>query len=64
MFGGVAVMGFAMFGESTESQFTLNMPTNLVSSKIAVWTTVTTCYTYSSFIYAYTFNIVGRNEMK
>lgn len=29
-----------MFGESTESQFTLNLPTNLVASNIAVWTTV------------------------
>lgn len=33
-------MGFMMFGESTESQFTLNMPQDLVASKIAVWTTV------------------------
>lgn len=29
-----------MFGDSTESQFTLNLPSNLVASKIAVWTTV------------------------
>ncbi|KVI09698.1 Amino acid transporter, transmembrane [Cynara cardunculus var. scolymus] len=35
----VAVMGYMMFGESTESQFTLNLPTNLVASNIAVWTT-------------------------
>ncbi|KAG6475012.1 hypothetical protein ZIOFF_064229 [Zingiber officinale] len=40
MFAGAAVMGFTMFGESTMSQFTLNMPQNLVASKIAVWTTV------------------------
>nr|CAD1843800.1 unnamed protein product [Ananas comosus var. bracteatus] len=40
MFAGVAVMGYTMFGESTQSQFTLNMPHNLVASKIAVWTTV------------------------
>ncbi|CAM0907977.1 unnamed protein product [Alopecurus aequalis] len=41
LFAGAAVMGYIMFGESTESQFTLNLPPNLVSSKIAVWTTVT-----------------------
>ncbi|MBA0696917.1 hypothetical protein Goari_003435, partial [Gossypium aridum] len=32
-----AVMGYKMFGEATESQFTLNMPKDLVASKIAVW---------------------------
>ncbi|KAF7006064.1 hypothetical protein CFC21_021136, partial [Triticum aestivum] len=41
LFAGAAVMGYIMFGETTESQFTLNMPPNLMSSKIAVWTTVT-----------------------
>lgn len=40
MFAGVAVMGYTMFGESTQSQFTLNMPHNLVASRVAVWTTV------------------------
>lgn len=40
MFGLVAAMGYTMFGESTRSQFTLNMPQELVASKIAVWTTV------------------------
>lgn len=40
LFAGAAIMGYIMFGESTESQFTLNLPPNLVASKIAVWTTV------------------------
>nr|CAB3484007.1 unnamed protein product [Digitaria exilis] len=39
LFAGAAIMGYIMFGESTESQFTLNLPPNLVASKIAVWTT-------------------------
>ncbi|XP_020681434.1 amino acid transporter AVT1C isoform X1 [Dendrobium catenatum] len=40
LFTGVAVIGFFLFGESTQSQFTLNMPQGLVASKVAVWTTV------------------------
>lgn len=40
LFAGAAIMGYIMFGDSTESQFTLNLPSNLVASKIAVWTTV------------------------
>ncbi|MBA0808896.1 hypothetical protein Gohar_024597, partial [Gossypium harknessii] len=40
LYAGTAVMGYTMFGEATESQFTLNMPKDLIASKIAVWTTL------------------------
>ncbi|KAG2647865.1 amino acid transporter AVT1C-like [Panicum virgatum] len=40
LFAGAAVMGYKMFGEATKSQFTLNLPDNLLVSKVAVWTTV------------------------
>ncbi|KAE9592422.1 putative amino acid transporter, transmembrane domain-containing protein [Lupinus albus] len=40
MYVGVAVMGYLMFGDATLSQYILNMPQSLVSTKIAVWTTV------------------------
>ncbi|CAI0409880.1 unnamed protein product [Linum tenue] len=45
MYVGVGVMGYTMFGEATESQFTLNMPSHLLASKIAVWTTVVNPFT-------------------
>ncbi|KAL3326761.1 hypothetical protein AABB24_037451 [Solanum stoloniferum] len=37
---GVAICGFLMFGENTNPQFTLNLPTKLVTSKVAAWTVV------------------------
>ncbi|XP_022746793.1 amino acid transporter AVT1C-like [Durio zibethinus] len=42
---GTAIMGYIMFGEATESQFTLNMPKDLIASKIAAWTTVVNPFT-------------------
>ncbi|KAF3515293.1 hypothetical protein F2Q69_00003159 [Brassica cretica] len=38
----VAVCGYVMFGEAIQSQFTLSMPQQFTSSKIAVWTAVIT----------------------
>ncbi|OWM70212.1 hypothetical protein CDL15_Pgr026062 [Punica granatum] len=37
---GSAVMAYLLFADSTESQYTLNLPQSLMASKIAVWTTV------------------------
>ncbi|KAH7426944.1 hypothetical protein KP509_10G023100 [Ceratopteris richardii] len=45
MYGGMAVMGFTMFGSDTESQITLNLPKYLLASKIALWTTVVNPFT-------------------
>lgn len=36
----MAVVGYLMFGQHIESQVTLNLPTNKVSSKIAIYTTL------------------------
>ncbi|XP_043707740.1 amino acid transporter AVT1C-like [Telopea speciosissima] len=45
LYAGVALMGYKMFGESIQSQFTLNLPHDLVATKIAVWTTVVNPFT-------------------
>ncbi|KAL6847336.1 hypothetical protein ACP4OV_023189 [Aristida adscensionis] len=45
VYAGVAVVGFLMFGESTESQFTLNLPQQYFPSKIAIWMTIVNPYT-------------------
>ncbi|CAM0949428.1 unnamed protein product [Alopecurus aequalis] len=45
VYAGVAAAGFLMFGETTMSQFTLNMPQQYVPSKIAIWMTIVNPYT-------------------
>ncbi|KAK3034267.1 hypothetical protein RJ639_032202 [Escallonia herrerae] len=40
LYTGVAIFGYLMFGDSIKSQFTLNMPTKFVASKVAAWTVV------------------------
>ncbi|KAL1295176.1 vacuolar amino acid transporter 1 [Arachis ipaensis] len=45
LYAGAAVMGYTMFGEAILSQFTLNMPKEMVATKIAVWTTVVNPFT-------------------
>ncbi|KAL1209823.1 Amino acid transporter AVT1C [Cardamine amara subsp. amara] len=59
MYASVAVMGYTMFGESTQSQFTLNLPQDLVATKIAVWTTVVNPFTKYPFTYALTISPVA-----
>ncbi|KMT00974.1 hypothetical protein BVRB_9g222370 [Beta vulgaris subsp. vulgaris] len=38
----MAVLGYLMFGSTVESQITLNLPTNKLSSQIAIYTTLIT----------------------
>ena len=52
-------MGYTMFGEATESQFTLNMPKDLIATKIAVWTTVCSS-NYQSFLTICSSILIGR----
>eukprot|EP00897_Mesotaenium_endlicherianum_P003166 jgi/Mesen1/2878/ME000175S02034 len=55
LYGGVATIGYLMYGDDIQSQITLNLPKHLVASKVAVWTTVVNPFTK----YAITLNPVA-----
>eukprot|EP00850_Spirogloea_muscicola_P015320 SM000116S24241 [mRNA] locus=s116:231404:242857:- [translate_table: standard] len=40
LYGGSAVMGYLMFGDKLHSQITLDLPSHLAASKLAIWTTI------------------------
>ncbi|PIN04715.1 Amino acid transporter [Handroanthus impetiginosus] len=39
-YASMAILGYLMFGSKVESQITLNLPTNKISSKVAIYTTL------------------------
>ncbi|KAL6497707.1 Amino acid transporter avt1c [Orobanche hederae] len=66
LYAAVAVLGYMMYGESIQSQFTLNMPQELVASKIAVWTTVVnpfTKYPFPDSVRSYMYSILIRTAL-
>jgi len=40
MYGGIAVMGYSMFGDELQSQITLNLPPEALASHFAIWVTL------------------------
>eukprot|EP00850_Spirogloea_muscicola_P004936 SM000022S07150 [mRNA] locus=s22:188681:200036:+ [translate_table: standard] len=40
LYGASAVMGYMMFGDKLHSQITLDLPSHLAASKLAIWTTI------------------------
>ncbi|RHN41025.1 putative amino acid transporter, transmembrane domain-containing protein [Medicago truncatula] len=50
IYGTVAVLGYSMFGDHLKSQITLNLPTNTISTKLAIYTTVINPFTKYAII--------------
>ncbi|KAK7304165.1 hypothetical protein RJT34_15250 [Clitoria ternatea] len=57
VYGGIAIMGFMMFGDGTLSQISLNMPKGAVASKIILWTIIISPFTK----YALLMNPLAKN---
>ncbi|XP_058769216.1 amino acid transporter AVT1I-like [Vicia villosa] len=50
IYGTIAILGYMMFGDNLKSQVTLNLPTNKISTKIAIYTTVINPFTKYAII--------------
>ncbi|ONK69658.1 uncharacterized protein A4U43_C05F25370 [Asparagus officinalis] len=57
IYGGFAIIGYRMFGESILNQITLNLPKHTFPSKLALWTTVINPFTK----YALLLNPIARS---
>ncbi|CAI5493487.1 unnamed protein product [Closterium sp. Naga37s-1] len=40
IYGGIAILGYSMYGQATAAQITLNLPPSLTPSRIVLWTTI------------------------
>ncbi|CAI5532643.1 unnamed protein product [Closterium sp. Naga37s-1] len=40
IYGGIAILGYSMYGQGTAAQITLNLPPALTPSRIVLWTTI------------------------
>ncbi|CAI7771003.1 unnamed protein product [Closterium sp. NIES-54] len=40
IYGGIAILGYSMYGQATAAQITLNLPPALTPSSIVLWTTI------------------------
>ncbi|XP_061345831.1 amino acid transporter AVT1I-like [Gastrolobium bilobum] len=45
IYGSISILGYIMFGDYLKSQITLNLPTNKISTKIAIYTTIINPFT-------------------
>ncbi|KAK9119261.1 hypothetical protein Scep_017354 [Stephania cephalantha] len=60
-YASMAILGYLMYGDTVESQVTLNLPIKKVSSKIAIYTTLINPFTkYAFMIYPIAMAIEGR----